>query len=142
MNGYERRRYAFIIREILETGMSIDADTLEEAEYRLNRMYDEGTIDLLRECYDGIDVRPICERCGRDVQSRHAREVNEGFGESAVLCNRCTKEALSIGDLCACQHCGRIYDHHYFLPNPITHERDVCPHCGKVWNAGNFMQSA
>lgn len=126
--------YPFMIRETLTVRVEVKAESYEEAQKEIERLYNAGEYNLDRNCFAGAEFRPCCSCCEHDFDDDDTlREVNEGTTEARILCDMCVADMEDSGELTRCECCEDLFAPSLLKINPKNGAQEICPLCGEVW---------
>lgn len=127
--------FSFMIRETFTETVTVEAETYDKARAEVERQYDEGEINLDRNCYAGVEYRPQCSQCESDFDDdpNDLREVNSDTPQVMVLCDRCVADMEDSGELTRCDACEDLFSPARMQMNPQNQVMELCPLCGEVW---------
>lgn len=128
--------FDFEIRETYVRNVTIEANSLEEAQERIYQEFPVGMCSFTRDNFDGAEFLCCCSECGStftEDKSCYLTEVDSGTPQVRVLCERCSEEMEASGELTRCDCCDSLFSPLRLQVNPLNGEREICPLCGKVW---------
>lgn len=124
----------FMIRETLTMHVEVHADTLDEAQEEVQRMYDNGDFNLDHNCFAGVEFRPCCAACQSDFEDDfELRWVDDHSDRERLICDRCVADMENCGELTRCENCEDLFSPARLKANPKNGIKELCPLCGEVW---------
>lgn len=127
--------FTFLLRETLETRVTVEASDAESALDEVTRRYENGEYDLDRNCFAGSEIRPCCSCCGSDFdcEDNDLREIEAKTEHAKLLCDRCVEDMENNGRLTRCESCTELFTPSRLRTNPSNGVQELCPYCGEVW---------
>ncbi len=126
--------YRFVIYETLSLRVDVEANSYEEAQKEVERLYDAGEFNLDHNCFAGVEFYPCCSCCESDfADPDDLREVDGGTPDARILCDQCVAAMEDRGELTRCECCEDLFSPSRLKINPENNLQEICPLCGEVW---------
>lgn len=131
--------YYMMVRETTSYIVQVNADSIEDAEEKVQEEYNENGVGGEKVCGSeetNVEFRACCSGCMSDFgydDWDDLREVNNGTSHAMALCDRCVDDMEERGELLRCECCGDVFSPKCMKANPDNGEMEICPDCGEVW---------